>query len=317
MTPKQNQLRLFLAFASAILLPEQNRAEEMAKNVFHFGVSYASFGTVNRNDASAALKAWAASVSRERKLRTQVHVELFDVETDLIQALARGEMNAATVTAEGFASVVPQPGSVILPSKGGVFTEQYVLLAHRSSGIADIAQLKGRKLVCHESPKTSLASPWLETLLAGRGLGNTKEFLGEMTTVETASKAVLRVFFHQSDVCLVTSNAFAVACELNPQVRRDLLVLAVSSPVVPAMMFFRADQNSAIRQEVQDAILNLHSTPSGAQVLTVFQGDQMLKVSISALATTRNMLADFAKLHPLSDREQPPAAVANAGKKTP
>jgi len=83
------------------------------------------------------------------------------------------------------------------------------------------------------------------------------------------------------------------------------------------MMFFRADQNSAIRQEVQDAILNLHSTPSGAQVLTVFQGDQMLKVSISALATTRNMLADFAKLHPLSDREQPPAAVANAGKKTP
>jgi ABC-type phosphate/phosphonate transport system substrate-binding protein len=273
-------------------------ASDAVTNVFRMGVSSASFGQVNRNDANAALKAWSVSVSKERNLKQHVEVQLFDTEGDLLQAMARGEMDAATLIAESFMRVLPAPDVVLLPARHGLFTEQYVLLVHRDSGLVHLNDLKGRKLVRHDSPRTSLAQPWLENLLASNHLAGAREFMSEITAVETPSKAVLRVFFHQSDVCLVSSNAFAIACALNPQVRRDLAALAVSPPVVPAMLYFNNGYDPAAREEIEDAILNLYSTVAGAQVLTIFQADQFVKVTPSALAGTRQLVAEYTNLHP-------------------
>ena len=288
-----------LAVVGAALLEAQSPA---SPDVFRVGVSYASFGTLSRNDAGAALKVWAAAVVKERALPLEVRIEMFERESELREALARQRVDAATMTAEEFVQSGQKPEFLFLTARDKSFTEQFVILVRRGSGIEDLPALKGRKLILHSSPKTGLAQPWLETLLASRSLAPAKELLGELTTIENPSKAVLRVFFRQSDACVVTANAFELACELNPQLRKELKVLASSPPLIPSFLFFRPGYTSPSHAELEAAILDLHATTSGQQVLTVFQGSRMEKRPVSCLDTTRQLLGEYQRL--LSSRSQ-------------
>lgn len=271
-------------------------AAEPVTNVFRIGVSYASFGTVSRNDASAALKAWAATVARERRLSVKVDVQLFEEEKDLRAALARQQVDAASMTAEEFIDSGEELDDILVTARANTFTEQYVILTRLDKGPGDLSALKGRTLVRHDSPKTRSAKPWLEVLLAGRLLGSSPGFFSEISAMENPSKAILRVFFRQSDACLVTTNAFELACEMNPQLSKELRVLAVSPPLVPSLLFFRKNYLVPMRADMESAILDLHTTAAGLQVLTVFQGSRMLKRPVTCLNTTRQLLTDLKRL---------------------
>lgn len=274
---------------------------------FRVGVSYASFGTLNRNDATAALKAWAATVSRERRLSVRVTVEMFEQEEDLKAGLTAHRLEAASMTTQEFLSSGLNPEGVFLTSRNGDFTERYVLVVPQSAGIRDVTGLKGKRLLRHLSPKLEPAWPWLHTLLAARGLGRPGDCFSSISTVESPSKAVLRVFFHQTDVCLVTTNAFDLACELNPQLRRDLQVLAVSPPMVPSLMFLRPDYRGSAQAELESALVELHLTTAGLQVLTMFLGNRLEKLPLSSLDSTREVFAAFARLR-ASTEPEPSAA---------
>jgi ABC-type phosphate/phosphonate transport system substrate-binding protein len=278
---------------------------EPATNSFRLGISHASFGTASRNDATAALKAWVASVSKERGLKLDVQVEVFEDEGQLRQALSGRLVDALTMTTAEFVHSEQKPEAIILPVKGGAFTEQYVLVARRDSGLDDVPALKGRKLVRHNGPATGPALAWLETVFAARGLEPVRQFLSEVTALESPAKAVLRVFFRQSDACLVTTNAFALAGELNPQLLKELKTIIVSPPLIPAVFFFRPDYDGPIRAQLETAILDLHSTPAGQQVLTVFQGSRMERRPVACLDTTIRMLADYERLQPGSPVSSP------------
>ncbi len=272
------------------------RGEAPPESGFRIGVSYGSFGTVGRNDAGAALKAWATTVVRERRLSFPVHVELFDTEPELTRALEKGRVDAASMTAAEFLTSGSRPEHVILTAMETGHFEQYVLVARREVGARTIADLRGQRLVRYDSPRAGVAWPWLETALASSGLGGGLEFWSATSVVDKPSKAVLRVFFRQAEACLVTTNAFRVACELNPQIARSLQVLLTSPPIVPTLMFFRSGYSGQARTDIEQAILALHETTAGKQVLTVFQGTRMVKEPVSCLDATRRVLEEHERI---------------------
>jgi ABC-type phosphate/phosphonate transport system substrate-binding protein len=137
---------------------------------------------------------------------------------------------------------------------------------------------------------------WLEALLAQQSLAAPPEFFKATTRAEKPSKAILQVYFRQADACVVTTNVYAVAGELNPQLQRDLRVVAVSPELVPALFYFRPGDKSRAREELEPAILGLHETPAGQQVLTIFQCDRMVKSPTTCLATTRELLKECGRL---------------------
>jgi phosphonate transport system substrate-binding protein len=287
--------------------------DDLPKETLRVGVSYASFGTVNRDDASAALKAWAASLTKERKVGLKVEIEIFEGENDLRAALAREELEAASMTADELWKSGLRPESIFLTAKGADFAEKYVILVHHDAGIDDLAGLKGRKLVRHVSPTTSSALPWLETVLADRGLGRVENLFGEITTTEKPSKGVLQVFFHQADACLLSAGAFEVACELNPQLRKNLKVMAVSPPLISTVLFFRSSCTSHALSEMEATLLELDSSVAGQQVLTVFQSSRMLKQPLASFEPTRRVLTDYHRLVDLPGQETATTSAAKTG----
>jgi hypothetical protein len=283
-----------LSLIATTLAADTGAAPERER--LHIGVSDASFGAVNRNDASAALKAWAATVARERNLQVEIQVDIFDVGEASGRALGPRHLHAVSLTCEEFFRLGMTPGHVYVPNKDGRIAQHYVLIVRRDGGVESLDALRGRKLMRHASHGTSPALPWLDLLLAEAGLGRPDEHFAEVAALESPSKTVLRVFFGQSDAGLVGATTFETACELNPQLRRKLQVIAVSPPLVPGVFFFLDDYTSPQRREFEEAIVNLHTSIAGQQVLTVFASTTMERVPLSTLDVTRELFARCAQL---------------------
>ena len=289
---------VILPGVSAVRVQGQEGEMKERPRLVRIGISQGMWSGVNRNDAIAAITAWAKTILKQRGISGNAETRFFESTQDMVNALKSGQVEATSMFTHEFltldASV--KPDMVFLAAKNKSFTERYVILVHRSSGIDDVLGLRGRHVVLHKSPRTGLAPQWLDTLLAGRSMDLPKEVSLNTTTIENASRAVLQVFFRKADACVVTSEVFEMVGELNPQVRVELRVLASSPDVIPTLFFFSAGYVSEIRDQLEAAIVALRDTPAGQQILTVFQCDGMEKRPISCLEDTRRMLAEYDRL---------------------
>jgi ABC-type phosphate/phosphonate transport system substrate-binding protein len=248
-------------------------------------LSSRSFTGVNHNDALAAIKTWAKIILKQRGVAVEVKTNISNSPDDLAEALGSGQTDGVSMPTDEFLKLKVRPEFIYLTTKKHSFTEQYLILVHRNSDIADVVDLRGRKLLMYNNPRMSLASAWVEALMGLPKAGSVA-----MTQIDSASRTVLPVFFHQADACVVTSSVFETACELNPQLQKELRVLVTSPEVVPALFFFRPGYSSRGTDELEVAMLTLQDSPAGQQVLMLFQGDGMVKQPVSCLEITRKLL---------------------------
>jgi ABC-type phosphate/phosphonate transport system substrate-binding protein len=277
----------------AVLAAQIGASRQDAPAQVRIALSTRSFAGLNRNDALASMTTWAKVISKQRGIAAEVETSITDRPEELAEALRSGQTDAAAMPTDEFLRLKAKPEFVLLSTKKNSFTERYVILVHRNSGIAVVGDLRGRKLLLHNSPRTSLASAWFAALL---GLPKTES--AGMTRVDNASRTILPVFFRQADACVVTSSVFEIASELNPQLRKDLRVLESSPEVVPVVFFFRPGYSSAVKDELEAALVSLNETPAGRQVLTIFQADGLVKQPVSCLESSRQLRDEGGRLTP-------------------
>jgi hypothetical protein len=85
-------------------------------------------------------------------------------------------------------------------------------------------------------------------------------------------------------------------CEMNPQVKAQLHVLATSPNLVPSVGFLRVGFDSPLRDNMLYALSGLETSVSGTQVLTLFQVDQLQRKPASFLNTARELVATHQRL---------------------
>ncbi len=191
-----------------------------------------------------------------------------------------------------------RPDYVYIPKQDHGVHVRYVLLVRRDGSVADLADLKGHELVVSDHQQMIFAGFWLESLLADVDGNRAGRRPMDQAKVATPSKAILRVFFQQALAALVTLEAFELACELNPQLRDELKVVRESPPLVTSFFLFRPDWHGVVRERLEEAVVNLHATPGGQQVLTVFQSSRMEKQPGSVLDSTRRFLERYLEVEP-------------------
>jgi ABC-type phosphate/phosphonate transport system substrate-binding protein len=271
-----------------------------SSDVVRLGVAQGMWSGVNANDAQAAIQGWTQTILKQRGNEAKVETRIYPEVEALAAALRTGAVDGASIQSERFLALDPKLRSknVYVALKQGSFSDQYVVLVHRASGLTNVAALRGRKIVVHQGARTGLAPCWLEMLLADPVDGIREDMTRGQTRLDNASRTVLGVFFRQSDACVVTTNAFALACELNPQLPRELRVLAVSPRIIPNLFFFRPGYTGTVKDHLESAIASLHETKAGQQILAVFQCDRMERQPASCLESTQQFLSDYERLRP-------------------
>jgi phosphonate transport system substrate-binding protein len=274
---------------SGFVAAQDSVARQDAAAPIRIVLSSHSFAGLNHNDALAAILTWAKVILEQRGIVTKVEARISAGPDELFEMLGSGWADAASMSTEEFLELKAKPEFIYLAKKKNSFTERYVILVHRNSGIADVASLRGHNLLLHNSPRMSMARAWLEKLLARSSPRLPETESVGMTRIDNASRTLLPVFFRQADACLVTAGFFETASELNPQLQKELRVLASSPEVVPTVFFFRPGYSSPAKEELEAALLALHETPAGRQVLTIFQCDEMVREPITCLESSRQL----------------------------
>lgn len=265
----------------------------------HVGFSRAILKDVNENDAMAAVKAWSRMISRECGRPSDPYVKIFKKVEDIAAALTDKTVDCVSITPKEYVGIRRQlaADTIIVGATSGSITESYVLLVHRDSGIAQLSDLRGHTIQILTSIRGSLGPIWIETLLAKEAPGSATDFFAQVIPATNTGKTVLPVFFRQVDICMVTRSGFATMIELNPQIGRDLKVMATSPPVVPMFFCFRADYDAQVKNRIMDEVSHWHLNPAGRQTLMLFQLDRLEEKPITCLDGTLELLATHRRFH--------------------
>ncbi|MHB9006087.1 MAG: phosphate/phosphite/phosphonate ABC transporter substrate-binding protein [Limisphaerales bacterium] len=282
---------------AAVLLTGTHAAGS-EETLFRVGFSSAMFTDVNKNDAKASVKVWGQSLARERGIPTDPDTRIFNDIDEIFRALRDKSVDAVGITILEYAALnrTVRFAPIFITHTGGRTREQYLVLVHRDSQIERLADLRGRSLTFHQNSRVRLAQPWLDTLLIQEVGKPAAEWVGKITQSPKLPKAVLPVFFHQSDAGVVTLTGFETMRELNPQIGQQLKILAKSPEVVPSVFCFRADYAPAFKENLFAGIRDLHKSVAGQQVLTVFQSEKIQDEPASCLDSALELLERHTQL---------------------
>jgi ABC-type phosphate/phosphonate transport system substrate-binding protein len=271
-------------------------------------VSAAMLGDVNENDARASIIVWADVLSRQSGLSVEYDRNILVTTAGLAEAVRRFQLDAFAITTTEYTqlSQFVQPNTYVVDETTGAKGSEYVVVAHRNKGIRTLADLKGRRLMIQKSPQTCLAQAWLDAAMATLSPGGFDRYLGAVEHHVKLSKVVLPVFFQQADAGVAQLRSFQISSELNPQLSRDLQVVAKSPPLACGMLGFHRLCPAARRDSFRAALLNLHHTTAGKQALMMFQSGRLVAGDQSTFQSALEILA-------VSDRVRGQAARKQGG----
>ena len=287
---------LSIALVLSVMAPTLRAASNEKEVRIRLALSDTLFLNINENDARAAVRAWTESVAGPSHMKVDSDSLLLSPD-EIVRSISNHLVDAFTITLPEYARVAAFVDPVIFVDEGSANEgAEYLLLVRQDSGIRDLPSLRGHSLLMYEHTSTCVAPAWLETLLASSNLGPSDRFFAAITKSMKPSQTVLPVFFGRADACLVTRRAFDVMSELNPQLRQKLKVIATSPKVLIAFVGVQKDSSDEIKTRMREAVLGLDSTPSGHQVLTLFESRRMIAMNTSSLRASVEIIEAYNRL---------------------
>ncbi|MBI5385419.1 MAG: PhnD/SsuA/transferrin family substrate-binding protein [Verrucomicrobia bacterium] len=282
---------------------------------FRLAFTAGMFTEVNENDARAAMKVWIMTVAKERNIPVDADPHICPTVDGLIQLCRTNPVDGFGLLTPEYARLTNEMGfdRFAAGTQAGSIQEEYVILVRQGRGVERLEQLEGRTLNVLHSPRMSLALIWLDTLLLEARQKRAAEFFGRVSLIPKASKVALPVFFGQIDACLLTRRSLAVMGELNPQIGKQLRVLAHSPAVVPAGFAFRTDYASPFRAQILAEMAQLGESPAGQQILALTQAERLEDHPVSCLNSGLELLAKHQRLCAGINQTAAPKLTGSAG----
>jgi phosphonate transport system substrate-binding protein len=269
---------------------EQLHLESLA-----IGYSASVFSNVDHTDAKAATKVWADMIMRRKGATVESETMVLKDLPALEKALAGKKVDLIFLLPQQYLEVrdrLPIVPLVISAPREGLY-EEFVLLVRKDSAVSTLRELRKKQLNVETDQKGTLPLMWLETLLMKEGkLMDAKQFFASVKATRKPSQTILPVFFRQADGCVVTRASFNTMAELNPQLLKEIRVIAVSPPFVTAIGCLRKDYYEKYNSLLTEHLVNLHEDPQGKQILTLFGKGRLVLFKSPYLASVEALVKE-------------------------
>ncbi len=273
-----------LIFARILLCggPSSFAGDTPEPKLFRFALSQRAIGMVNHNEYISAIKSWVQLVGSTNNFEVTGEVEVFDSFDREKTASCLKKADAFVLTPIDMEQLALTPEHAYLTVQGTRHEVNYAVIVHRKGSIKAVEDLKKAKIQIHDTGWTILARPWLKSLLADAS----PLAAGRWVSIGNPSKGLLEVFFGQAPAVLVRRQSFDLACELNPQLKSELLVLAQSPPLIPILMVFKTSEKGSVTRKMAAAARILHMSERGKQILAFYRSSHIEKHRFSIMEPT-------------------------------
>jgi phosphonate transport system substrate-binding protein len=302
---------LAAAGAAGAAATEAPRAPEAAaERPFKLAMTTNMFTEVNESEARAALKVWIMTVAKERGIPVNPELIVYGGAEAALRSVETDQIDGYGASLEEFSALRERIAfdRIVVATHNGSFQESYVVLVREDSGWTKLADLRGRELLMLQNPRMSLAFVWLDTVLLENGLSRAASFFGRIEHQNKPSRVALPVFFRKAAVCLMTSKTFAAMQELNPQLGKQLHVLARSPELMSSVFAFRADFRSPYREQMFQEMQRLPESPAGLQILMLLQSERIEEKPLSCVDSSLALLAKHRQLCAAASAASPGAS---------
>ncbi|MEO8592047.1 MAG: PhnD/SsuA/transferrin family substrate-binding protein [Candidatus Solibacter sp.] len=267
-----------------------------------------TLNSLNRNDSRAAIKAWFDIVARQRGFLLDSKVDVVDSVMEMRERLQNHSVELLMLSITDYleleSSRLAVPALTHAPSSEGVGLHSYFLLAKTSSSAATISSLRGKSILVSSRNGSNTGLAWIDVLLGSEKPERAASFFASAQVVEKPQACILPLFFGRVDACVVDEVNFNLAKEMNPQVGQ-LKVLARSRPLIESII--TTAEPRPYQNELIEAMLSLHESPGGRQLLTVFRTERLVRIQPGDLDSARELWRDYYRL-PGSSPNRPPNA---------
>jgi ABC-type phosphate/phosphonate transport system substrate-binding protein len=281
-----------------LLLMGQTQIHSQEHKQVRIGYLASMFTGVDLKDAEAALEIWAGKFSERVSLGRKPVGKIYETLDDMHEDLENGRVDIVALHSLDYLKIrehtLIEP--VLIASRHESAVEEYVLLVHSQSGIRNLDQLEGKRVLFHLGGRSEMPMMWLDLTLSRRGHRKLGQFFKEVEVVERVSQALLPVFFQQKDACVIPSSGYATMQDLNPQIGEDIALLENSPGFVFFISCVRTDLDPAFKQNVIDSALNLHATMEGQQILLLFKTKRIIVFKPEYLDTVRELAVEHKAL---------------------
>ena len=225
-------------------------------------------------------------------------IDIFQDVAGMERAIRERKVDIISTVSDDFVRLrkrTPLQPILLSAHSGGVY-DQAVVLARRDRGFLQWKDLRGKQITISGDKVQSIQVTWLETQLMKEGYRTPGDFFSSVKEVVKPSQAILSVFFRQADACLTTRRSFDLACELNPQVGKELAILARSDDMASGVVSVRTGYDPKDMENITEILGSMDRNPSGKQLLQIFRVDHFVPFREEYLETVEAMVKEHGEL---------------------
>ena len=261
---------------------------------FRTGFLQCTLKDIDIRDAQTVLELDAKETARYMELNIPVKVIIFENVADMINAVHIGKLEVFAMPAIQYLGIRDKgdviPAFVNADNKG--YGIKYLLITRKNSGMRSISDLRGKSLLVPPNCFYEPGHLWLDVLLMKEGKEGKGDFFSSVRIVPKTSTATVEVFFRQADAALITRSAFDVSVQLNPQLGKELAVLAESPNLLNEIVCMSSKSSESFRNRLANAMTHFNESKTGQQLFTIFKNEGITPFELSYLGELEKLLLE-------------------------
>jgi len=152
------------------------------------------------------------------------------------------------------------------------------LFARRDSGIRNVGDMKGKRLVFVDKATTA-GYVFPVAYLKEHGVSDIKTYFRETYFAGSHDAAIYAVLDKKAEIGAAKHSMYDRVARTDPRVKKDLVILSESPKVPSNGLGVRDDLSAEVKRQLRDVLIGMDKDPEGREVLKKFEAIKFIPTS--------------------------------------
>lgn len=295
-------LLIFVLLSFNVYSQNNHRNTSTAKDTIVAGFSTHIFTQTNFEDAKAALSLLLNEIISNYWNRPNIYTipVTYDNIDNIKKDIDANKLDLVALTSSEY--LILRDKVKITPcltyKTGSITQDKLLLLVREDSGIKSIQDLKRKKVAIFSFVSDEFSTPtiWYKTLVLSNDGNYKKDYGPFLESQYKSARAIMDVFFKKAQGVVVSEKEFHIANELNPQIGKQLKIIASSKPILYSAICYTEklkQHNTVYIEELVDSFCTVHKKSIGRNFLQIFKITQFIPYKDGYMNNTEDLYNEF------------------------